>query len=140
VGKNDNFCSNNNLNFTQKILNETDLLPFLNIPYIYHKTLDLTNTIPNIINKYSFEKQKTPNEETADPLAEMIEDFLYVLVPIIAIIFSVFLVIHCKKVRLKRTRLAVNLSYLKQTTSLETNRLNESIDSSSSSIIINSLV
>lgn len=136
--KNANICPQNNLNFTQKILNDMDILEFSNIPYIYQKTIQITQTLPNIISKNSFDKQTSLNKEEADPLAEMIEDFLYVLVPIIAIILCIFLLIKCKKVRIKRTRLNINLSYLKQTTSLESNRLNESTESSN--IIINSLV
>jgi hypothetical protein len=125
-----------NLNFTNKVLEQSEIMHYN--PYYFHKTSKITNIIPNIINKYSFEKEKIPNEEDENIFIKMIEDFLYVIVPFMAIVFMIILVIQCKQVKIRRTRMAVNLSTLKQTTSLESSRLNDSTDSSS--IIINSLV
>jgi hypothetical protein len=94
-----------------------------------------TKVIPNIIDKFSFDGEKEENNY----LAEYLEDLLYTIIPLLIIIFSIILIVKCRKIRMKRVRPIVSLAQLKQSTQdYSYDDLNASIDSSTA--IINSIV
>jgi hypothetical protein len=133
-------CSKNNLTaeFIFKLTSED----YIYIPYQHIPSVKTTTLIPNLIDKSSFEKDNNLEDQEEPSIFDFIEDFLYVLVPIMVVVFIIILIIKCKKTRIRRIRMPMNISHLKTTpTPIRTvnyDELNES--TSSSSIIINSLV
>ncbi len=127
-----NICSTNN--FTLQNLN-----PLEYIKYQHHPTEITTDIIPNIISKTSFDKinpNHDPNPEENELLLDLIENILYVLVPIVTIILVVIIIIQCKKLKARSQRIQnYSLSHLKQTTSIKYMKVD-----SDESVVINSLV
>jgi len=124
------YCTN--LNFTDKLIIPEDYSPFK-----HKKTEKVTNDIENLINENSFNIE-SENLDAYNYL-EVIENILYVFVPILSIIFFLGMLVRCKRNSVARMRYSTNISYLKTThIPSESDQLNDS--TSSSTIIINSLV
>jgi hypothetical protein len=92
-----------------------------------------TSVIPNLMNKAPLIFES----EEENKFVIIFEDILYVLVPIVSIIFFIFLLIYCRQKKIKRMRMSSNLSQLKVTSHID---YQTSDPNDSSSLIINNLV
>ena len=114
----------------------TQLIPADYIPYKYVPSEIKLNKIPNLINEVTFNMDK--REDSSD-INEVMENIFYVIVPILFIVFMLWIIVRCKRKNISRLRYSNNISVLKTSSSLsELERLSDS--SSSSTRIINSLI
>jgi hypothetical protein len=92
-----------------------------------------TSVIPNLMNKGPL----IIESEEENKFIIMFEDILYVLVPIVSIVFFIFLLINCRRNKIRRVRMISKLSQLKVTSHIDYHNTDPN---DSSSLIINNLV
>jgi len=123
-------CSNKNYT--------SDKLNFLEyIKYNHNPTATNTDVVPNIILKNSFVyNDDDKSEEKENKLIDVLEDLIYVVVPIFTIILVIVIILYLNKKNVKKNmNIVYNLSRIKQYGKYTNVKLNESKELSNHDLV-----